>query len=155
MFRKRKGQAALEFLMTYGWAILIIFIMIGALVYFGVFNPTKLTPERCAAEIGFECNEWDVTNSRIQVRLINHKGVGLNNVAMLGVSSINFVNPPVCTVLNTSWGQDGSEMIDCTGTSIFGDISGDKAKISFKLEYKPNRGTFKKEFETELFGTIR
>ncbi len=37
--RSRKGQAAMEFLMTYGWAILIAIIAIAALIAFGVFNP--------------------------------------------------------------------------------------------------------------------
>lgn len=36
---ERKGQAAMEFLMTYGWAILAAIIAIGVLAYFGVFSP--------------------------------------------------------------------------------------------------------------------
>lgn len=36
-----KGQAALEFLTTYGWAFLVILVMIGALTYFGVLAPAK------------------------------------------------------------------------------------------------------------------
>src|SRR3989344_3487840 len=35
----KKGQAAMEFLMTYGWAILAAVIAIGVLAYFGVFSP--------------------------------------------------------------------------------------------------------------------
>lgn len=35
----KKGQMALEFLMTYGWAILSAIIVIGVLAYFGVFSP--------------------------------------------------------------------------------------------------------------------
>jgi len=31
----KKGQAAMEFLMTYGWAILIAIIAIAALIAFG------------------------------------------------------------------------------------------------------------------------
>ncbi len=153
--RNSRGQAALEFLMTYGWAILIIFIMIGALVYFGVFNPSKLMPERCTAEIGFQCEEWDITNALIQVRLTNSKGVGLTNLALTTVNSLNFVNPPTCTISNTTWNPDGSELISCAGANIFGGIQGDKAKISFTMTYKPTRGTFTKEFDTQLFGTIR
>ena len=38
MKTNRKGQAAMEFLMTYGWAILIVVIAIAALAAFGVFN---------------------------------------------------------------------------------------------------------------------
>ena len=37
----RKAQAALEFLTTYGWAFIVILIMIGALAYFGVLNPSR------------------------------------------------------------------------------------------------------------------
>jgi len=31
MVNQKKGQAAMEFLMTYGWAILVVLIVIGAL----------------------------------------------------------------------------------------------------------------------------
>lgn len=41
MNRNKKGQAAMEFLMTYGWAILAAVIAIGVLAYFGVFSPGK------------------------------------------------------------------------------------------------------------------
>ena len=34
----KKSQAAMEFLMTYGWAIVIVLVAIGALAYFGTFN---------------------------------------------------------------------------------------------------------------------
>lgn len=37
----KKGQLAMEFLMTYGWAILASIIAIGVLAYFGVFSPSK------------------------------------------------------------------------------------------------------------------
>ena len=39
---RRKGQAAMEYLMTYGWAILIIIVVVGALFAMGVFK-TKST----------------------------------------------------------------------------------------------------------------
>jgi len=44
--KNKKGQAAMEFLMTYGWAILIVLAAIGALAYFGVLSPNKLLPAR-------------------------------------------------------------------------------------------------------------
>jgi hypothetical protein len=34
-----KGQTAIEYLMTYGWAILIILIVAGVLAYYGIFAP--------------------------------------------------------------------------------------------------------------------
>ncbi|MEK6895223.1 MAG: hypothetical protein AABX48_01765 [Nanoarchaeota archaeon] len=40
----KRAQAAMEFLMTYGWAILAAIIAIGVLAYFGVFTPGKYIP---------------------------------------------------------------------------------------------------------------
>lgn len=34
----------MDFLMTYGWAILVVLIAIGMLAYFGILNPDKLVP---------------------------------------------------------------------------------------------------------------
>lgn len=42
-----KGQAALEFLMNYGWAILVVLIVIGALSYFGVLSPDRFIEDKC------------------------------------------------------------------------------------------------------------
>jgi len=43
----KKGQAAMEFLMTYGWAILVVLAAVGALAYFGVLDSSSLFPEKC------------------------------------------------------------------------------------------------------------
>lgn len=52
----RKAQAAMEFLMTYGWAILAVLVMIGALAYFGVMRVD--VPERCILATGFACKDY-------------------------------------------------------------------------------------------------
>jgi uncharacterized protein (UPF0333 family) len=41
---KRKAQAAMEYLMTYGWAILIIVVVIAALYAMGVFKQKATVP---------------------------------------------------------------------------------------------------------------
>lgn len=46
-----KGQTAMEYLMTYGWAILIIIVVIAALYSMGVFQ----TPEESDVNI---CKDW-------------------------------------------------------------------------------------------------
>ncbi|MDE1846336.1 MAG: LamG domain-containing protein [Candidatus Micrarchaeota archaeon] len=51
MQSQRKAQSAMEYLMTYGWAILIIAVVLGALYQLGVFNPStfqgKAQPGNC------------------------------------------------------------------------------------------------------------
>jgi hypothetical protein len=44
---KKKGQGALEYLMTYGWALLIIVVVGAALYALGVLNPATYTQSRC------------------------------------------------------------------------------------------------------------
>ena len=43
----RKGQGAKEYLMTYGWALLVIIIVGAALFALGVLNPATYQQKRC------------------------------------------------------------------------------------------------------------
>jgi hypothetical protein len=55
MFRNRKAQSAMEYLMTYGWAILIIAVVLGALFSLGVFSGASLIGNACIAGPGYYC----------------------------------------------------------------------------------------------------
>ncbi|MFH1592347.1 MAG: hypothetical protein ABIB47_03195 [Candidatus Woesearchaeota archaeon] len=55
----KKGQAATEFLMVYGWALLGILVSVGALIYFGV-SPQKYLPNTCYMSNNLECVEYGV-----------------------------------------------------------------------------------------------
>ena len=64
----KKAQAAMEFLMTYGWAILVVLAAIAALAYFGVLSPEKLLPEKCTLEPGITCLGNKVEPSQITLK---------------------------------------------------------------------------------------
>ena len=51
----RKLQSAMEYLMTYGWAILIIAVIIGILYSLGVFNISTSGAGVCSASSGYLC----------------------------------------------------------------------------------------------------
>jgi uncharacterized protein (UPF0333 family) len=51
--KKMKAQAAMEYLMTYGWAILIVIIVAAALYMLGVFNPATYTQATATGFPGF------------------------------------------------------------------------------------------------------
>ena len=77
--KNKKSQAALEFLTTYAWAFLVIIIMVAALAYFGILNPSKLLPNRCnfPAEIGcedFSMDAEDGAADTFNLRLTNNVG---------------------------------------------------------------------------------
>jgi len=56
MGKKFKAQSAMEYLMTYGWAILIIAVVLGALFSLGVFSGTSLLGTTCIASSGYYCS---------------------------------------------------------------------------------------------------
>ncbi len=60
--------------MTYGWAILVVLVVIGALAYFGVLSPATLLPEKCTFPVSISCTDHSVTPTYIAVVLQNGAG---------------------------------------------------------------------------------
>jgi hypothetical protein len=85
LMKKNKAQAALEFLTTYGWAMLVLLVMIGALAYFGVLNVNDMTPEKCLFGAGIGCRDYAgiVTSNQVRAQLINSFG---NTIAVRQVT---------------------------------------------------------------------
>ena len=70
----KRGQAAMEFLMTYGWAIMVVLVAISALAYFGVLSPDKFLPNKCFLEAGIGCTDFKVQEDSVTLVLQNGKG---------------------------------------------------------------------------------
>ncbi|MEM2462917.1 MAG: hypothetical protein QXD71_02015, partial [Candidatus Pacearchaeota archaeon] len=69
--RNKKGQAAMEFLMTYGWAILIAIIAIAALIAFGVLNVGRTTANICTLTAPLECKGGGLTTTQLSLDIYN------------------------------------------------------------------------------------
>ena len=67
----KRAQAALEFLTTYGWAFLVILIMIGTLAYFGILSPGKYLPNRCTFGSELQCIDYQIsaTGNTFRIKL--------------------------------------------------------------------------------------
>jgi len=76
----RKSQAAMEFLMTYGWAILVVLVAIGALAYFGVLSPERFLPAKCTLPAGVACVDFNIDSANVNVVLRNGIGFDLDDV---------------------------------------------------------------------------
>lgn len=101
-FANKKAQSAMEYLMTYGWAILIVIIVAAALYALGVFNPATFTGRTAT---GFQTigapTDWDL-NASGGVRLImaNNKmstTLSIINITatISGSSYTNEINVPI------------------------------------------------------------
>ena len=81
---KKKSQAALEFIMTYGWAILVVLVAIGALTYFGVLSPDRFLPAKCTLQSGIACLDHKATSAALSVVMQNSLGFDLTITDLKG-----------------------------------------------------------------------
>ena len=76
--KSMRGQAAIEYLMTYGWAILAVIIAIGVLAYFGVFNQGDVVTSTVVVSPPFLAVSANVVENNgvpaVQVELSNRGG---------------------------------------------------------------------------------
>ena len=59
----RKGQAALDFLMTYGWAIALVVIIAAVLFALGIFDVSNFTGSRAAGFSGVAVKGWNMNSA--------------------------------------------------------------------------------------------
>ncbi|MCL4364820.1 hypothetical protein M1590_00635 [Candidatus Marsarchaeota archaeon] len=94
-----KAQSAIEYLSTYGWAILIMSIV--AVALFSLINLNSVTPQECILPAGLSCNnEYLAQNGILQVNLFQATQYPIK-VTAIGCTSLqslaymqNIDNPP-------------------------------------------------------------
>lgn len=176
LLNSKKAQGALEFLMTYGWAFLVILIMIGALAYFGVLSPTKFLPERCTFGSQFICKDYlistDGTTGNVTLKLQNNLGQAIYILDTSTVSSQEGFGG--CTIDITNTTGDSIMALSATGggsaisdgayfevravpcTSLGGMVAGSKYKINVNLVYyaATSSSSFSHTINGELFANV-
>ena len=93
-----KGQGAIEYLMTYGWALLVIVVVGAALYASGVLNPASYTSAKCT---GFQYFVWQnqkmASNDYVLEVLNGREDVSITNLVVdttdLGALALNPANP--------------------------------------------------------------
>ncbi len=138
---RKKGQAALEFLMTYGWALVMILIVIAAILYFGVARPKDILPNRCMFSPQIGCVAYSLASSdnTIRLKLMNNVGetitvssLNLNSETQTNIDCIDPQNPE-------NWPQ--SSLIDLIFTNCnfqaAGFLPGETEKLSVNISFYP------------------
>ncbi len=146
----KKGQAALEFLTTYGWAFLVILVMIGALAYFGVLDPNKYLPEKCILTTGLDCVDSQLTSSNVRLKITNNMGAPLSSVNLNLIDSSNGII--ACTPASGSINTGATQEFTCTNAITT--PQGNKVKYKMNLTYTKSGSTYQKSAYGELFLTV-
>lgn len=130
MFRNRKAQAAMEFLMTYGWAILVVLAAVGALAYFGVLSPDRFLPEKCTLPSGVACLDFTGTASTVTLVIQNSAGFDMQNVSV-------YVNGSTSSFSCTDSDGDGTltDSEKDTFSCSTGGLASGKFKADLSIDY--------------------
>ena len=64
----------MEFLITYGWAMLVVLAAIAAIAYFGVLKPQQFLPEKCVLIPGVACLDFKVSSNETTLVITNSLG---------------------------------------------------------------------------------
>ena len=107
MFKKNpkitKAQSAMEYVMSYGWAILILAIAIAALFALGFFNGSNTSGNVCILNQGFQCISSVINTNGILFVTITQTSASYVNITSIGCSSDP--NNKHLTALNTPSNQ--------------------------------------------------
>ena len=83
-----KGQAAMEYLVTYGWALLILFIVVAYLLTSGAFSAGSFAAQECVLQPDLSCSPFVIyregADTKLKFTLTNGLGFPIN------ISSINY-----------------------------------------------------------------
>ncbi len=126
----RKSQSALEYMMTYGWAILIIVIVAGVLYSLGIFTPSSSASPTVTGFNGLGSpNAMCMSDGGLRLQLGNSLGYTIN------VTKINVTSNSVTQTIRPN------QTISPDGTYIFyvpnvcGSASGAKYSFTSSVTY--------------------
>jgi len=114
--KNQKAQSAMEYLMTYGWAILIIAIVLAALFSLGIFSSSSFTGTTCIASSGFLCSSPVWTSGTLHVTLGQSTGTSWTNVTFFFVPA-GVADPTVANALTAN-------------AFVYGDINNNNTRVT-------------------------
>jgi len=132
----------MEFLMSYGWVLLVALVAIGTLAYFGVLNLQMFLPENCVfdASSGLFCEDFtadDVNDITLRIKNVLDKSVTILMVSV--ATGIEGVGKSSCSNLEGGLLSGGTSDNFIIGTDC--DLeAGDRIRGTVNILYQRGGG---------------
>jgi len=155
-----RAQAALEFIVTYAWAIALVTVTLSWIAYMGFTNPTDFAGDDCRVSGEFGCEEAKLSTSSAAseasfvLRNLQKEKVSVQEV-ILEYDSQEFT----CTRFQNLDGSDltfvrsGEEFEVLCEDNTLQLPEGENAKVSFTIKYNKSAG-FPREATGEITGLV-
>jgi len=135
----KKGQTALEYLITYGWAILVILVVLAVLWYYGIFNPSRWAGEQVGSFSTFNVMDHKFSNTELQMVLANKGGKDVNVTGVIvklnGVEVNDTSNINAGTVASQVTVKSNAQDTVTVGLNDLGGNTGDIMSLSVTIVY--------------------
>jgi len=149
-----KAQSALEYLMTYGWAILIIVIVGAALFALGVFNPASSTTMSLSGITNFQLIDAVLNKTSNNLTVI----IGTKTGKTTTITNIDFYAVDTCNNTAVDGGAQISPaltkeiQITSAGTCA-GLVAGSKVNVDLSIYYTV-AGSSLQKFESGIINAL-
>ena len=157
----RTAQTATDFLITYGWSILLIILMIGSLVYLGILKPQEFLVSRCQFSLEIPCQQFSLDDyisssydlARFSIVNILSRPITINHIDYL----LPEENPYWQSCLpssthNITISQNEKQTLNCS-MGEFALRSGEKQHLQLRIAYSEGN-SYNKLFSSLLYGDI-
>jgi hypothetical protein len=139
----KKAQSAIEFLMTYGWVVIVIAISIGALWTFGVFNVE--TPAKCDIGKPINCLEARILEDEISILIF------VEDVQNPRIESIK-INGEACALDIQDLEPEKENVVNCVGLNV---EKGENIIAVIESSYQKLGSTIEHNIEGTVSGTVK
>jgi len=112
MKMNQRGQSALEYLMTYGWALIVIAIVVAVLIFVTSGATGGVTCQSSSQQIILK--EWSITSATAGFTMMNSTGGNISSLAVSAAS--DFAIPATPPVFKNS---TGTTITSATKNQVF------------------------------------
>lgn len=143
----RRGQAAMEFLMTYGWAILAAVIVVGVLWYL-IGSPSNLAGTNFQISAPLVAKGVTVSAAQgVNLNIMNGAGstVTITNVTITGCGSLVPVANTTIAV-----GVESNYVVSCSPALVVGD----RLNADIIVRYREGASTFDRQATGTVSGKV-
>ncbi|MEW6329120.1 MAG: hypothetical protein AB1468_03305 [Candidatus Micrarchaeota archaeon] len=162
---KAKAQSAMEFLMTYGWALLVLIVIFSALYISGVFRPQ--TVSRCSFGPEFACVSFSIKKIAANIRadfIIQHsqqQTISISEVSCVRGTAVTYASVPAgakqAVALSLDPGlRSGTFSTTCydpaTGLPVAGMKVGDPFAGKIFVKWRLSTGAYPHVSEAQISG---
>lgn len=148
--KKNHGFALGGIIISAIFLVISLLVTIGAVAYMGVIEPSNLMPDQCISAAGFECTDYEISGSTMNVALKNRLGKSVT-VSDFKITE-NGEDAGRCSTTNLGPVADSENINVICG--LYYKPSGQYVRLNYDFTYNTEGSTYSKVSSGSISGKI-